>query len=357
VNTDKHGSVFIGGFILCSFAQTKFEMSGSLRAGLVLAFLLNGGIGGFTRDTYQFRGRVVQNGGKPFTKIVPVAFLQGATTPFSAQTVVDPGGRFTFKGLLPGMYTLIVAVPRQGEKRQTIEVGPALADSSGRVELTILFERKPEVENVGEISVSQLAVPGKATREYEKALGRLEKRDIAGAVTHLKKAVELAPKFAAAWNHLGTIAYQTKNYSEAEKYFREALAQDPDSYSPLVNLAAALFSQGKIAESLPINERAVDARPDDPLAHSQLGQNYFRLGRIEEAEKHLKQAKALDPRHFSLPQLVLAEIYERREDYAAMIAELQEFLRYHPDSEFAARATRAIEAARTKAKAGSPPNP
>src|SRR5438128_6015120 len=29
MNTDKHGSVFIGGFILCSFTQTKFEMIGS----------------------------------------------------------------------------------------------------------------------------------------------------------------------------------------------------------------------------------------------------------------------------------------------------------------------------------------
>src|SRR5439155_4897126 len=29
MNTDRRGSVFIGGFILCSFTQTKFEMIGS----------------------------------------------------------------------------------------------------------------------------------------------------------------------------------------------------------------------------------------------------------------------------------------------------------------------------------------
>ncbi len=38
---------------------------------------------------------------------------------------------------------------------------------------------------------------------------------------------------------------------------------------------------------------------------------------------------------------------------AAMIAELHEFLRYHRDSEFAAQAARAIEAARTRLKEGS----
>jgi tetratricopeptide (TPR) repeat protein len=198
------------------------------------------------------------------------------------------------------------------------------------------------------VSVSQLAIPEKATREYERALGCLGSRDVPGAVAHLKKAVELAPEFASALNHLGTISYQTQDYAEAEKYFREALAQDPDSYSPLVNLGAALFSQGKIAESLAINERAVDARPDDALAHSQLGQSYFRLGKQEEAEKHLKQAKALDPRHFSLPQFVLAQIYEQKQDYTAMIAELEELMKYHPDSQAASRVAQAIEAARAQ---------
>ena len=50
-------------------------------------------------------------------------------------------------------------------------------------------------------------------------------------------------------------------------------------------------------------------------------------------EKELaKLVKKLDPGHFSSPQLTLAEIYRRRRDFGAVAAEIEEFLRYHPDS-------------------------
>jgi tetratricopeptide (TPR) repeat protein len=132
----------------------------------------------------------------------------------------------------------------------------------------------------------------------------------------------------------------------AEQYFREALKHDPESYAPLVNLGGALLSEGKIEESLPINQRAVRARPDDPLAHSQLGQSYYYLENFNEAEKYLKQAKALDPSHFSYHQLLLINIYARRENLPALIAEMEEFLRLHPDARLAPEIRKSLEKAR-----------
>ena len=92
-----------------------------------------------------------------------------------------------------------------------------------------------------------------------------------GAIEYLKNALDLAPQFSAAWNHLGTIAYQSGEYETAEKHFREALRHDPDSYAPLVNLGGALLSLNRVEEALTINLEAVKERPDDALAHSQLG--------------------------------------------------------------------------------------
>ena len=59
---------------------------------------------------------------------------------------------------------------------------------------------------------------------------------MAGALASLQRAVEIAPEFAAAWNNMGTIAYQSRNYLRAEECFREALSADPSAYEPLVNL-------------------------------------------------------------------------------------------------------------------------
>ena len=54
-------------------------------------------------------------------------------SPFTASTLTGEDGRFTFKKLEPGAYTVAVFIPARGEARQTIEVGPGTADDRHRV--------------------------------------------------------------------------------------------------------------------------------------------------------------------------------------------------------------------------------
>jgi len=159
----------------------------------------------------------------------------------------------------------------------------------------------------------------------------------------------IAPQFSVALNNLGTIAYQSRYYEEVADYFRQALQQEPDGYAPLVNLGGALLSAGKIQEALEYNLRAVKAKPADALAHAQLGQSYLLLGRFDLAEVELKKSKALDPAHFSFPQLVLAELYLRQQNAASAIEELGEFLKLHPDSDRAPNLCILLEKLRGKA--------
>ncbi len=320
----------------------KFKIVLILTVCLILS-----AVNGLGEDEYEFRGTVLQVDGRPFQGVLPVIFLQGATEPFTTRTVADGGGKFKFKKLLPGMYILIIAVPRVGAIEQTIEVGPSWSDSKGRIEATFHFDREHSKQNENTVSAQQLSIPNRARKEYSKAQDRLEKHDVPGAVEHLKQAVEMAPHFAAAWNNLGTIAYFSNEYRQAEEYFREALQQEADLYPPLVNLGGVLLSQGKMEESLSINLNAVKVRPEDALAHSQLGQSYYYLADLDRAERHLKQAKALDPKHFSFPQLVLAEIYQLKENYPSLIGELEEFLKYHPDSKLVPEVTKWLKQART----------
>jgi tetratricopeptide (TPR) repeat protein len=225
----------------------------------------------------------------------------------------------------------MISIPHNGEQTKTVEIGPSFADKNGKVAIRMTFVRKPQTL-VKTVSTAELGLPAKAKTEYRKAASCLEQSDLAGATAHLKRAVELAPRFSAALNALGTIAYQAHNYVEAERYFRRALEQEPDSYPPLVNLGGALLSQQKWQESLNYNLKAVNARPDDALGQAQLGQSYFALGQLDAAEAALKSSKALDPAHFSLPQLVLAAIYMRKQNPELAIREMEEFLELHPDS-------------------------
>jgi tetratricopeptide (TPR) repeat protein len=200
------------------------------------------------------------------------------------------------------------------------------------------------------VSTLEFSIPEDARKEYEKARRKLGERDIEAAIEHLKKAVEQAPQFIEAWNDLGRLYYQLREYAKAEEYFREPLKYNPDYYPAMVNLAGALLSQGKLKEALPLNTTAVQMMPNDALAHSQFGLNLFYLGRLDEAEKHLKRSKELDPGHFSCPMLPLADIYFERRDFASAASELEQFLSLHPDDKQAPRIRKHLEEIRSQMK-------
>ena len=258
--------------------------------------------------------------------------LFGATAPFQAET----DGRYRFRNLRAGTYTIAIYVPGRGEARQTAEVGPGTADAQRRVTLDLQFKESDYVLNDAvrrrnSVSTRQLAIPDAALREYQEAVKDLEKHEVDSAVKRLEHAVELAPQFADAWNNLGTIAYQSQQYERAEKCFRGAMEQDPRAFEPLVNLGGVLINNHKLDEALMYNQDAVLLRPNDALANSQLGLTYFVVGNFDLAVKYLEIARRIDPAHFSHPQLVLAEIHLRRGENREAADALEDFLRHHPD--------------------------
>jgi len=285
-------------------------------------------------QAYELTGRIEPPAALP-------VFLHGATTPFETSTISGTDGHFRFRKLPGGAYTLGVSTAARGEVLQTIELSPGTVDSRGRVDVLIRIDQA-HLESDGTrtagatVSAVVLSVPERALREYAEAQRCLSRRQSDCAVAHLQRAVEIAPRFAAAWNRLGTIAYQTRRYSDAEANFRRALEADAEAFEPLANLGGVLLNLGQPEQAIGYNRRAVERRPNDALANSQLGLSYFESGDLEAAEKYLRTAVRLDPAHFSHPQLILAEIYRRRGDQSAERAALNSFLELHPDSPEAA---------------------
>lgn len=296
--------------------------------------------------TYEIVGRI-----EPAGRAAVHVF--GAVTPFSSDALADSAGRFRVRRLPAGSYTVSVFLPGRGEARQTVEVGPGTADSKRRVAVRLALEdsRLQRDARLGTVSARELAIPDSAKREYEEARKLLSRPDAAAATKRLERAVQIAPRFSAAWNNLGTIAYQTRQFTRAEECFRRALEAEPGSYEPLVNLGGVLLTLLKVDEALEYNQYAVLMRENDALANSQLGLTYFHLDRLELAEKYLNIAVKLDAAHFSHPQLVLAEIYLRRKDAARAAGALEDFLAHHPDWHAAAKMREAI----TKLKAAPAP--
>ena len=285
---------------------------------MVLAILL-------ALATLEVRGRIEPPAAAHVT-------LHAVSSPFTATTLAGPDGQFRFAKVEPGSYTLAIFIPRRREIRQTVVITRGVADQSGRVRIAIhanddKLTRQPQHL----VSARDLAVPERAQRLYRDAERRLGKNDIAGAISSLEQAVAVHPQFAAAWNHLGTIAYQTRKFVDAERHFRRALEADSGAYEPVVNLGGVLLTLGNLDEAWKLNVEAVVRMPGDALAQAQLGMTYLLLGKLELAEKHLLEARRLDAAHFSHPQLHLAEVYLRQNEKAKAAGMLDELLRHHPN--------------------------
>jgi Flp pilus assembly protein TadD len=283
---------------------------------------------------YDLRGRIEPAASAP-------VLLQGTTVPFADKAVSGTDGRFQFHRLAAGTYTLVISTSARGEARQTIELSPGTVDSKGRLDIVIrIDDGRLESEGVratgATVSATILSIPDRALREYRTAQRCLSRSDSECASGHLRRAVEIAPQFPAAWNQLGTIAYQTRRFRDAETNFRRALAADPGAFEPLVNLGGVLLNLGRPGEAIGYNRKAVARRPNDALANSQLGLSCFELNELDLAEKYLKIAVRLDPAHFSRPQLPLAGIYLMRGDRTSAVQTLRGFLDQHPDSPQAA---------------------
>jgi len=286
------------------------------------------------QSQYELTGRFTPEGRASVS-------LYGVASPFVATTLSEDG-RFSFKKLTPGAYTLAIFLPGKGEARQTMEVGPSSADARGRISVTLTLKESDfavadALRREHTVPARQLAIPDKAIRDYEDAQKDLARHDVDSAIKRLQHAVEIAPQFSAAWNNLGTIAYQTRRYTRAEECFRAALEADPEAFEPLVNLGGVLVNLHKLDEAWKYNVYAVLTRPNDALANSQLGMTYFEQGQFDLAEKHFLEARRIDPAHFSHPQLFMAEIHLRRGQRQEAAADLEDFLQHHPDWPQAAR--------------------
>jgi tetratricopeptide (TPR) repeat protein len=260
--------------------------------------------------------------------------LFGTDSPFSATAFMGPDGHFRFKRLRPGLYTIAVFNRRRGEARRTVDVGPANADPKGRISFKLELRDSDFVFastlNRHLVSTRQLAIPESAVRDYESAQKDLSRRDPEEATKRLEHAVDIAPGFAAAWNSLGVIAYQTRKFDRAEECFRKAVEADPQSFEALVNLGGVTLTLHKLDEAMDYNLKAVLARPNDPLANAQMGMAYYEAAQFELAVKYLERARQIDPASFTYPQLLLFQIHFRRGERDAAAAELQNFLEQHP---------------------------
>ena len=129
------------------------------------------------------------------------------------------------------------------------------------------------------LQLSQIYEKGKNYSEMEKALDAAEKLS------------QTKPEKESVYFQRGAMFEKQKKYSAAEGEFRKVIESNPQSANALNYLGYMLADRNvRLDEALDLIRKAVAIEPDNGAYLDSLGWVNFRLNKLEEAERNLRQS-------------------------------------------------------------------
>jgi tetratricopeptide (TPR) repeat protein len=216
----------------------------------------------------------------------------------------------------------------------TVNGGIASLDSTDRLAATReRLEPAPATPGPAagnRIPVSQLRIPSKAIKEFERSQKANQSGDVRASAEHLRKALEIYPDFIQAHNALGLRFIQLGQYQQAVTEHELALSLDPHSAQTHLDLSLALLllnrtqeAEAEARQSLDLDSQAVAARY--VLARALLAQRRA----TPEAMEMLRQSENAFPD----ASLVLAQVHFATGRTDETIADLRRYLRAPSDAD------------------------
>ncbi len=118
-----------------------------------------------------------------------------------------------------------------------------------------------------------------------------ESSDRAGAISAMKKAIELDPKNANALNYLGySLAEDGKSLEDAERLIKRALEIEPNNGYFIDSLGWTYYKMGRYREAQKQLEKAVELAPNDAVLLEHLAEILTKLGKKNEAVQTFRKS-------------------------------------------------------------------
>lgn len=273
-----------------------------------------------------------------------------------AKTITNATGSFMIREVPRDNY--MVAAERDGFQPVEEDLDITYSMGTAMVTMVMLPVREGATAPTGTISAQRLAIPEDAMEEYKKGLAELhDKKNAEASLPHFQLAVKEAPEFPEAYFQLA-LAYRILGRNEqAEAAFRKTIELSPLRFlGARFRLASVLVDLKKYSEAVTVAGQGLVDRPNSWLGNFELGRALVGLGRQEEAENSVRKAVELNP-HLAKGYLLLANIHMARQEPAAVIQDLDDYLRIEPQgpqSDQARRVREKIQSEVDAAKKASP---
>jgi len=260
--------------------------------------------------------------------------LTASTPPVSTYTAGD--GSFTLCNLRTGEYDVIA---RKGiySDNQHVSTRPA----SNFVTLIIRSERQSG-DGRQPVSAAQLAVPGKARGELEKAEQAFRSNRVVDATHFVEKALKLWPRYAEALT-LRALIERHQHYSDlALADAKKAVEYDPNFGTAYFVLGSIYIDVHRLDDAIPMLDHGIMVAPTYWQGYYEMGRAMLYKGDFEAALRHVAKASTLAPIDYPQIHLVKGYAYLGLKNQSAARIELEAYLKLEPNTENVSRAKQVL---------------
>jgi len=322
----------------------KFVLRNFREASLFVAFLLlscassvaQGGGG-------SIRGNVLLPNGAFLNERARITLMVDRGVKSTVFT--DEQGRFQFTGLTPAIYEIVIEPDgnRFEKARAKVEVFPG---SPAIINISLIEKKGPEnPTNLKVVSAGELdpEIPSAAKKEFNRAAHDAAGGKTDDAIAHLRRAIEIYPKYLLAHNDLGVQLLGQTKLDDAAVEFRRAIEIDSKAFNPRLNLGIVLVQQAKYADALPMLQAALSVEPDSPAAILYDGLARQGTNDSDGAERQFLLAHNLGGTQFAKALFHLGQIYLNRGQRKRAAEMFEQYLSEEPNGPEASEARRLVK--------------
>ncbi len=117
------------------------------------------------------------------------------------------------------------------------------------------------------------------------------------AQEHLSKAIQIYPDYADAYNNLGLVYREMKQYEQGIRTVKEGIRRHPEYNRYYLNIALLYFDAKQFTQALPYFQEYAERKPNSANTYFLMGQASGHLQRFDEAIMHLEKSLSLEPQN------------------------------------------------------------
>jgi tetratricopeptide (TPR) repeat protein len=130
---------------------------------------------------------------------------------------------------------------------------------------------------------------------YSQAKAAQQQGDDATAIQKYRAMLKLAPHLAPAYNNLGMLYFNQRDYPNAAKILEQGLKLNPDMPTASAMLGFSYAQMGESEKAEPLLEATVRANPNDDNAQMALARTLISLKKYDEATPYLRNHLGQNP--------------------------------------------------------------